>query len=91
MVRLRLATGNFHTINSDRFQFLYGTIKTKIAKDVGANHETFQFLYGTIKTESECQSLPVWNEFQFLYGTIKTPMMPVNDANSSISIPVWYD
>ena len=50
MVRLRLVRVQVWLERNARFQFLYGTIKTKYKLLAFTMQALFQFLYGTIKT-----------------------------------------
>ena len=71
MVRLKASFIDIDMTGCDRFQFLYGTIKSwKWTRETN-NINGFQFLYGTIKSMIK-EFVMYWAYlFQFLYGTIK--------------------
>ena len=55
-----------------RFQFLIGTLKTRIHEWQVLEQVAFQFLIGTLKTEIIMHNYPPFKLFQFLIGTLKT-------------------
>ena len=91
MVRLRLDQKVGVSRSWNRFQFLYGTIKTIAKCKLIFISIRFQFLYGTIKTSFRIDQILDQKVFQFLYGTIKTSGHAVTAHVTLISIPVWYD
>ena len=54
------------------FQFLLGTLKTKISAPVEIHTQEFQFLLGTLKTYMVVLRIADSAKFQFLLGTLKT-------------------
>jgi len=64
--------GDIDLSTFDLFQFLVGTLKTRLR---GANNfpkQMFQFLVGTLKTAAGRVRVYPVAEFQFLVGTLKT-------------------
>ena len=49
MVRLKV-DHQIKTVNRDKFQFLYGAIKSFLIAEIARVTKQFQFLYGAIKS-----------------------------------------
>ena len=59
-------------LNLIKFQFHYGTIKSKDADTATYLYFKFQFHYGTIKSSRLADNVVTAFLFQFHYGTIKS-------------------
>ena len=55
-----------------KFQFLIGTVKTRIPRQKRSTFIWFQFLIGTVKTMGKNCPEKKKGKFQFLIGTVKT-------------------
>ena len=75
-----------------KFQFQYGSIKSKIYEYYSHNAPEFQFQYGSIKRDVCKSDEQPYVVFQFQYGSIKS-LISLNKPlkGKFVSIPIWFD
>ena len=74
-----------------RFQFHYGTIKSRVTCNTIQANLYFNSTMVRLKvSEDEIKGIDK-NKFQFHYGTIKSAILYSKHPMDAISIPLWYD